>query len=130
MIRTYRYGSPRPRGEGLRIGTTRYLPRGVRKEDYARLDFMDLWLPIVAPSARLLNWIKSKNLNDPAPFRAFAARYEQELRKSTEARQTLHLLAKMSERQPIAIGCFCEDERFCHRSVLESLIRRAARDRL
>lgn len=123
-LRTYRYGSPRDRGEGLRIGTTRYLPRGVFKTDYALLDYFDVWLPVLAPSRELLQWAKNKERT----HEAFAKRYENEM-KNTDARQVIKLLAELARTTPIAIGCFCADESRCHRSVLYPLILQAAEER-
>jgi uncharacterized protein YeaO (DUF488 family) len=121
QIRTVRLGSPRTDGEGLRIGTVRYLPRGVRKADLARRNCFDVWLPILAPSRKLLQRFKS-GAGTTAQF--FAA-YRREMQQ-TDARQTIRLLARLAKSTPIAIGCYCEDEARCHRSVLIKLIREAA----
>lgn len=119
-LRTVRLGSPRSKDEGLRIGTVRYLPRGVRKADLARKDYFDVWLPILAPSRELLREFKSGS----RPISRFFARYRREMQE-TDARQTIELLAALARRTPIAIGCYCEDESHCHRSVLLELIRDA-----
>jgi uncharacterized protein YeaO (DUF488 family) len=125
-LRTYQLGAPRRRGEGLRLGVVRRPPRGVRKEDYARLDFYDVWLPQLAPSANLLSWIHSQDVADEGVWRRFAARYRAEMLNQTDARQAIQLLAHLTARTPIAIGCHCEDERRCHRSLLLALIQEAA----
>src|SRR5687767_4854711 len=121
-LRTVRIATPRERNEGLRIGTVRFLPRGVSKKDYARLDYFDVWLPTLAPSADLLRTLKQGSL----ATRTFFARYRAEM-KHTDARQTIELLARLALRTPISIACYCEDETRCHRSVLFTLIRQAAR---
>lgn len=119
-LRAVRLGSTRVSGEGLRIGTVRYLPRGVRKGDLARRDYFDVWLPILAPSRELLRGLKDGSL----AVSRFFARYRREMTE-TDARQTILLLAALARRTPIAIGCYCEDESRCHRSVLIELIREA-----
>jgi uncharacterized protein YeaO (DUF488 family) len=121
-LTTFRIGTPRRRGEGLRIGTVRFLPRGVHREDYARLDYFDVWLPTLAPSRALLAKAKSSGQAMEKLF----DRYRSEMHK-TEPRQLIELLVEIAGRTPIAIGCYCEDERRCHRSVLLELIRAAAR---
>lgn len=126
-LRTYRCGSPRQSGEGLRVGAVRYLPRGVRKEKYAKRDYFDLWLPILAPSQKLLHWFKSRTGDPQKLFEQYRQRYVKEM-KATDARQVILLLAKIAEKQPIGIGCYCEDKNFCHRSILLELVRNAARD--
>ena len=119
-VRAARAGSPRQPGEGLRLGTVRLLPRGVRKQDYARLNYFDVWLPSLAPSRQLLAQFKQAKLSLPT----FFSRYRREMRQ-TEPRQTIRLLAAIAERQPISVCCYCEEERRCHRSVLLQLIRTA-----
>ena len=121
QLTTVQLGSPRQRDEGLRIGTVRFLPRGVRKEDYAKLNYFDVWLPQLAPSRELLSQFKKGSIS----VRVFFARYRREM-KETEARQLIQLLAELARRTPIAVGCYCEDEADCHRSVLGKLIQAAA----
>jgi uncharacterized protein YeaO (DUF488 family) len=125
-IRTYQLGSTRERNEGLRIGVVRRPPRGVRKEDFARLDFYDVWFPILAPSQALLNWIHAHDIADPAIWKAFTKRYEHEMANNTDSRQAILLLAKLAQQTPITIGCHCADEKRCHRSILLKLIKKAA----
>ena len=126
-IQTYRLGSSRRRGEGLRIGAVRYPPRGVRKADYARLDYYDVWLPLLAPSPSLLGWIHARDAGDASVWRQFARRYRREMLSNTNSRQAIELLARLAQHTPIAIGCHCENEQRCHRSILLQLIRDAAK---
>ena len=127
-LKTYQLGTPRRRGEGLRIGVVRRPPRGVRKEDYARLDYYDVWLPLVAPSAELLSWIHSRGAGDDAAWQQFTRRYESEMRGNPDSWRTIKLLAALAQRTPLAIGCHCADETRCHRSVLRRLIEEAAEE--
>jgi len=113
-IRIVRLGSPRAAREGLRLGTVRRPPRGVRKADYARLNYYDLWLPDLAPSARLVAQAQ-KN------WEGFAKAYRREM-KAPAAERLLALLAAMSEQADFSVGCYCEDESRCHRSVLRELL--------
>lgn len=124
-LTTFQAGSPRRRGEGLRLGTVRFLPRGVRKEDYARQDYFDVWLPALAPSRELIHWLRGDQA-DEGRWREFCKRYRREIEGHTESRQLLKLLATIAQKTPIAVGCYCEDESHCHRSVLVQLIREAA----
>jgi len=86
-----------------------------------------VWLPTVAPSRKLLSWIKHHDINDDKTRRAFFARYERELLGNVETRQTLQLLAELARRTPISVGCFCADESRCHRSRLRDVIERIAK---
>lgn len=113
MIRVTRLGSPRERGEGLRLGTVRRPPRGVRKADYARRNYYDLWLPELAPSTKLLSLSK-----DWGPF---AKAYRQEMKRPA-AQRLLELLAKLSREANFSVGCYCEREERCHRSILRQLL--------
>jgi uncharacterized protein YeaO (DUF488 family) len=123
-LSNYSYGSKRPRGEGLRLGCTRYLPRGVKKGEYAAKDIFDVWLPTVAPSRELLTSVRKQNLDDTKTWNAFVRRYRAEMKK-TDARQTIRTLAALANRTPIAVGCYCHGPH-CHRFELEKLIRAAA----
>lgn len=122
-LRTFQLGSPRKRGEGLRIGTVRFLPRGVKQKDYARLGYFDVWLPSVAPSRKLIRWLRAKEFTNQR-WALFLKRYEHEM-EETDSRQTIQLLAQIAKHTPIAIGCNCEDEKWCHRSKLRQLIQAA-----
>jgi uncharacterized protein YeaO (DUF488 family) len=116
-LRTFRIGDAPKRGEGLRLATTRFLPRGVKKADYKRLRLFDLWFPVLAPSRSLL-----KSRGTPGLMK----RYEAELRRSTGARQAVLLVAEVAKRTPVSVGCYCADEATCHRTVLARIIREAA----
>ena len=119
-IRIVRLGAPREPGEGPRFATVRRPPRGVRKEDYARLDYFDLWLPDLAPSPPLLSYAKSQPLT-PARWQTFARRYRSEMRKPA-ARRLLGMLAALSVQANFSVGCYCADESRCHRSLLRKLL--------
>ncbi|OGA05583.1 MAG: hypothetical protein A2W68_09255 [Betaproteobacteria bacterium RIFCSPLOWO2_02_64_14] len=127
-IRTYQIGSSRKRGDGLRIGAVRFLPRGVKKQDYARLHLFDVWLPVLAPSRALLRWAKGREWNARS-IKTFFARYAREMEASTDSWQVIRLVAQASLRTPISVGCYCADETRCHRSVLLKLIRKAQKAR-
>ena len=121
-IRIVRLGSPRKRSEGIRIGTVRRPPRGVRKADYARLDYYDTWLPQLAPSARLLSWVRTCP-DISSCWKEFEARYVHEL-SSPDNQKLLDLLAVFSKGTDFSIGCYCEDEAACHRSILRKVLAR------
>jgi uncharacterized protein YeaO (DUF488 family) len=123
-LHTYQLGTPRKRGEGLRLGVVRHLPRGVLKEDYARFDYFDVWFPNVAPSAELLRWLHE---NPETRWTRFVERYVHQM-KEPDGRHAIKLLAEMAKRTPISIGCFCSDESHCHRSILRKLIQQAAKE--
>ena len=120
MIRIVRLGSARTPGEGLRIGTVRRPPRGVPKADYARRDYYDVWLPDLAPSPALFSWIKSRPLTH-ANWRTYARRYRAEMRQP-QAQRLIALLAALSAHTNFSVGCYCEDESRCHRSLLRELL--------
>jgi uncharacterized protein YeaO (DUF488 family) len=125
-IRVVRLGSPRNAREGVRIGTARRPPRGVKKEDYARLDYYDVWLPDLAPSAETVAWAQSEALT-PKRWAAFVKRYRREM-KAPPAERLLSLLAALSAQSDFSVGCYCADESRCHRAVLrELLIERGAK---
>ena len=119
-IRVVRLGSPRAAGEGLRLGTVRRPPRGVRKEDYARRDYFDLWIPELSPSAALVKSALSTPFT-PARWARFARKYRQEMR-APAAQRLLLLLAALSSTTNLSVGCYCADESRCHRSVLRELL--------
>jgi uncharacterized protein YeaO (DUF488 family) len=120
-LRAVRLGSARQRGEGLRIGTARRPPRGVRKADYARRNFYDVWLPELAPSQKWVSWALAEPWTD-ARWRKYARNYRREMRDPGAAR-LIELLAALSHRTNLSVGCYCEDETRCHRSLLRELLR-------
>lgn len=120
-VRVIRLGTPRQPEEGLRIGTVRRPPRGVPKEQYASLDYFDVWLPNLAPSAELMAWFKSEPLTGKR-WQAFARRYRAEM-GMPEHRRVLAVLAALSHQTDFSVGCYCEQEERCHRSVLRELLR-------
>jgi uncharacterized protein YeaO (DUF488 family) len=113
-IRIVRLGSRRAKGEGLRLGTVRRPPRGVKKADYAKLDYYDLWLPDLAPSQKLVTRALKSWEGVPRAYRAEM--------KAPAADRLLGLLAAMSQQASFSVGCYCEDEARCHRSVLKELL--------
>jgi uncharacterized protein YeaO (DUF488 family) len=119
-IRVVRLGTPREMGEGLRLGTVRRPPRGVRKEDYAQRDYFDAWLPELAPSAPLVSWALSEPFT-PKRWASYERRYLSEMRKAP-AQRLIGLLAALSRNTNFAIGCYCQDESHCHRSLLRKLL--------
>lgn len=125
-LTTFQIGAAKKEGEGLRIGTTRRPPRGVPVAERRRSGYFDVWLPTVAPSASLIRRGRARGLELAAARKWFFDAYEREMAR-TDARQTIELLAEIAKRTPIAIGCYCADERVCHRSRLRRLIERAAR---
>jgi uncharacterized protein YeaO (DUF488 family) len=120
MIATVRLGTPRLADEGIQLGTVRHLPRGVRKTDYAALDYFDLWLPELAPSAGLVAWAMLEPWTD-ARWQKFAQRYRREMQQPAQQR-LLALLAMVSKTTNISVGCYCENETRCHRSLLGELL--------
>lgn len=116
-----RLGTPRGAGEGLRLGTVRFPPRGVAKADWAARDFFDVWLPLLAPQAATLKLARD---GDDAEWRRFARAYLREM-KEPAPRQALALLAALSHHTDFAVGCYCADESHCHRSLLRELLRDA-----
>ncbi len=119
-IGVVRLGTPRHDNEGLRLGTVRRPPRGVRSEDVGRLDYFDVWVPELAPSAALVAWSRSKPLT-PQRWATFIRRYRAEMRKPGPQR-LIALLAAFSAQQDFSVGCYCVDESQCHRSVLRELL--------
>ena len=118
-IRIVRLGSKRTPGEGLRIGTVRRPPRGVPKRDFAKRDFYDVWLPDLAPSAQLVSW--ALGTSTEAEWKQFVRRYRSEMKKP-EPQRLLTLLSALSRQTNFSVGCYCEDEARCHRSVLRELL--------
>lgn len=119
-ISIVRLGTARLKGEGLRIGTVRRPPRGVAKEKFAPGNWYDVWLPDLAPSEATVK-LAQKSESD-AEWKVFARRYAKEMASPTASR-VLDLLAALSHEADFSVGCYCEDETRCHRSVLRQLLR-------
>jgi uncharacterized protein YeaO (DUF488 family) len=115
-----RLGSPRLAGEGLRIGTVRRPPRGVPKAQFASRDFYDVWLPMLSPSPELVEL--GRNAATPAQWSRFARGYRLQM-KQPDCDRLIELLAVLSRTADFSVGCYCEDESRCHRSVLRELMR-------
>lgn len=124
-IRIVRLGSKREKGEGLRIGTVRRPPRGVPKSEFAKRDFYDVWLPQLSPSAELV--AKALGAKTEREWNAFVKAYRREMSEPDAAR-LLELLAAMSKSSAFSVGCYCEDEARCHRSVLRALLHERGAD--
>jgi uncharacterized protein YeaO (DUF488 family) len=118
-IRIVQLGTPRKRNEGVRIGTVRRPPRGVPKSEFASRDFYDVWLPLLSPSAELVT--EAMAIEKPADWTRFARRFRKQLHE-TGADRVLDVLAALSHASNFSIGCFCEDESRCHRSILRELL--------
>ena len=119
-IRIVRLGSPRQHSEGPRIGAVRRPPRGVPKTQYARHNFFDAWLPELAPSQKWVSWALSEPWTDLRGAR-YARNYRREMRQPAQQR-LLELLAALSQHADFSLGCYCEREERCHRSLLRELL--------
>ena len=121
-LHVVRLGTERAPREGIRIGTVRRPPRGVPKERFATDDWYDVWLPQLAPSSELV--LQARSAATPAGWRAFVRAYRSEMGAADNAR-LIALLAALSHVTDLSIGCYCEDESRCHRSVLSELLAEA-----
>ena len=118
-VRIVRLGSPRAADEGLRLGTVRRPPRGVPKAEFATQDWYDLWLPNLAPSVATMKL--GQQAGTPAQWLAFVRRYRCEMAEPERA-HVISLLAQLSRQTNFSVGCYCENELRCHRSVLRELL--------
>ncbi|KVC74380.1 hypothetical protein WJ47_10475 [Burkholderia ubonensis] len=118
-IRIVQLGSPRAAGEGLRIGTVRRPPRGVPKAEFASRDYYDVWLPTLSPTPELV--AQAQAAGTDADWRAFARKFRAEMNHG-DAPKVLDLLAALSATTQFSIGCYCENESRCHRSILRELL--------
>jgi len=118
-IRIIRLGSPRAAHEGLRMGTVRRPPRGVPKAQFASRDYYDVWLPNLAPSAALV--AQGLAADDDKQWAAFSRNYRAEMNQP-DAAHLLDTLAALSHQTAFSMGCYCEDENRCHRSLLRGLL--------
>lgn len=119
-VRVVRLGTPRKGGEGLRLGTVRRPPRGVKKEDFARRDYYDLWLPALSPSQAVVRRAMSQAWTD-ARWKKFERDYRRDM-AAPAPKQLVALLAALSHHADFSVGCYCEREDRCHRSVLKVLL--------
>ena len=119
VVRVVRLGSARVEGEGTRIGTVRRPPRGVPREQFASGNWYDVWYPELSPSAETVKL--AQRASSPEEWRAFMKKYRAEMSEPDRSR-TLDLLAALSQHADFSVGCYCEDESRCHRSVLRELL--------
>jgi uncharacterized protein YeaO (DUF488 family) len=118
-VRIVRLGSPRAKDEGTRIGTVRRPPRGVPKSQFAARDFYDVWFPNLAPSVETMKL--GQHAATEKDWVTFARRHQAEM-AAAEASRTLDVLAALSKHADFSVGCYCEDESRCHRSILRGLL--------
>ena len=118
-IRIVRLGSGRAADEGPRIGTVRRPPRGVPKAEFASGNWYDVWYPNLAPSVETMKL--GQDAADDAQWRAFDKRFRAEM-AAPDASRSLDLLATLSQGANFALGCYCADERRCHRGILRALL--------
>ena len=119
-VRIVRLGTPRVAGEGPRLGTVRRPPRGVPKKDFAKRDFYDVWFPVLAPSLATMKL--GLGASSDRSWKQFARKYRAEM-SAPAASQSLDVLAALSQHANFSVGCYCEDESRCHRSILRELLR-------
>ncbi len=118
-VRVVRLGMPRLEDEGLRIGTVRRPPRGVPKTEFARQNWYDVWFPNLAPSVETMKL--AQEAKTPAQWSAFVRKYRAEM-ATPESSHSIALLAALSHKANFSVGCYCEREEHCHRSVLRELL--------
>ena len=118
-VRIVRLGTERISGEGIRIGTVRRPPRGVRRSEYASQNWYDVWFPNLAPSPETIKLGQSAKTEKE--WKAFMRKYRAEM-AAPEKSRTLDLLSTLSHESNFSVGCYCADERHCHRSVLRALL--------
>jgi uncharacterized protein YeaO (DUF488 family) len=118
-VRIVRLGSPRAGDEGLRLGTVRRPPRGVPKKDFARLDWYDVWFPLLAPSVATMKIGLAADTD--RQWAAFTRKYHREM-TAPAASQALDVLAALSHGANFSVGCYCKNESRCHRSQLRELL--------
>ena len=116
-VRIVRLGTPRTQGEGLRLGTVRRPPRGVPKAEFASRDYYDVWYPLLSPSPEAM--AQGQQAQTDKEWEQFIKQFRKELAQP-EASRTLDLLAALSHHSAMSLGCYCEDEARCHRSVLRA----------
>ena len=119
VVRVVRLGTARADGEGTRIGTVRRPPRGVPKSEFASRNWYDVWFPNLAPSLETMKFAQAAAT--PAQWTEFARKYRAEM-AAPENRHAIELLAALSRQTDFSVGCYCEDESHCHRSLLRALL--------
>lgn len=119
VVRIVRLGTPRAKDEGTRIGTVRRPPRGVPKSEFASGNWYDVWYPNLAPSVETMKL--GQDAATPAQWAAFVRKYRSEMAAPDPSR-SIDLLAALSQHGNFSVGCYCEDEAHCHRSVLRALL--------
>ena len=119
VVRVIRLGSARVAGEGTRIGTVRRPPRGVPTSEFAKQDWYDVWFPNLAPSVETMKL--GQSAETPAQWTAFTRKYRVEMAAPDNA-HAIELLAALSRHSHFSVGCYCENEAHCHRSVLRALL--------
>ena len=119
-LRIVRLGTPRAKDEGTRLGTVRRPPRGVPKAEFAKRDYYDVWLPTLAPSLPLMK--EAQAATTEKEWAAFVRKFKAELNASSDAQHLLDLLAALSKQSNFSLGCYCELESHCHRSILRGLL--------
>jgi len=124
-VRIVQLGTPRAKDEGLRIGTVRRPPRGVPKEKFASQNWYDVWYPNLAPSVETMK--QAQAADTPAQWAAFVKKFRAEMAQPDAAR-SLDLLAALSRSSQFSVGCYCDDEAHCHRSVLRALLKERGAD--
>jgi uncharacterized protein YeaO (DUF488 family) len=118
-VRIVRLGTQRAAGEGVRIGTVRRPPRGVPKSEFASRNYYDVWFPTLAPSlATMKLGLAAKS---DAQWKRFAKKYRAEM-ATPDASHAIELLAQLSRQSDFSVGCYCEEESRCHRSLLRKLL--------
>ena len=118
-VRVVRLGTPRLPKEGTRIGTVRRPPRGVPKAQFSTGNWYDVWLPTLAPSVATMKL--GQAASSASQWASFAKRFRAEM-AAPEARRGLELLAVLSHTADFSVGCYCQDENRCHRSILRELL--------
>lgn len=119
VVRIVRLGTARSADEGTRIGTVRRPPRGVPKAEFASGNWYDVWFPNLAPSVEAMKL--GQEAATPAHWAAFIRKYRSEM-AAPDASRCIDLLAALSRHSNFSVGCYCEDEARCHRSVLRTLL--------
>lgn len=119
VVRVVKLGTPRAENEGVRIGTVRRPPRGVPKTAFSSRNWYDVWFPNLAPSLAVMKL--AQQARTPAEWEIFKRKYRTEM-ATPESRHALELLAMLSHQTNFSVGCYCDEEAHCHRSVLRALL--------